>query len=165
MAADPRTVVGWLAAAVLVAGCGDPSAESGAAGPKADGPCGLTLLDRPAEVVTQPEVPEASQSESNLTLELSSASVEAVRVRVRFDGKLALDVRTPGVPHQCADEPVYSYEYQLPGDQVRVTTTTDQGQRRSTNVPLDDSKHWVVVQPQDGFPLGLHVFDEEVSWG
>lgn len=133
--------------------------------PKSSGPCGLDFLDRPAEVVSEPDIAEASAVESNLALDVSSVSSEPVRVTVRFDGKVALDIRLAATPAECADSPVYSHEFRLPGDAVQVTVTTDTGQRRSMTVPLDGPKHWVVVSPQDGFPLELRAFPHEVSWG
>ncbi len=160
-----KAMVALLAAAVLVTGCTDLSNWSGAASPTSSGPCGLDSLNQPAEVVSEPDIAEASEAESNLALDLNSASSEAVRVTIRFNGKVALDVRTPAVPEDCAHSPVYSHEFRLAGDQVKVTATTDQGQHRSISVPLGGPKHWLAVTPQDGFPLGLHAFDEEVIWG
>ena len=116
-------------------------------------------------MVSEPEIAEASAAEANLALDVNSSSSEAVRVTVRFNGKVALDVRTPAVPDDCAHSRVYSHEFRLPGDEVEVTATTYQGRRRSITVPLDGPKHWVAVMPQDGFPLGLHVSGEEVPWG
>jgi hypothetical protein len=154
-----------LAAAVLLGGCAGSSSMSGAPSPEPSDRCGLDFLDQPAEVVSEPEVAEASEAVSNLALDVSSASNEPVRVTVRFDEKLALDVRTPAVPEVCAHQPVYSHEFRLSGDEVKVVVTTDRNQHRSITVPLGGRKQWVVVQPQDGFPLGLRSYGQEVSWG
>ena len=78
---------------------------------------------------------------------------------------VALDVRTPAVAAQCSHPPVYSHEYRLLGDTARVTVATNQGQRRTISVPLSEAPHWVAVQPQDGFRIGVDVFDEEPAWG
>ena len=151
-----------LAGLVLLAGCGtsdkEPASESA-------GPCGLDFLNQAAEVVSEPEVAEASEEDSNLALDVNSVSSEPVRVTVRFDGKVALDIRTPATPEDCSHSPVYSHEFRLPGRAVTVTATTDHGQHSSISVPLDGAKHWVVVGHQDGFPLELRAYDEEVVWG
>jgi hypothetical protein len=152
-------------AALLLSGCAGSSSNSGAASPKSDGPCGLDFLNQPPEVVSEPEVAEASEEGSNLALDVNSVSSEPVRVTVRFDGEVALDIRTPATPQNCSHSPVYSYEFELPGQAVTVTVTTDQGQHRSIAVPLGGPKYWVVTGPQDGFPLELRAYDEEVSWG
>lgn len=147
-----------LAAGLLLSGCAGLSSDSG-------GPCGSDFLSQPADVVTEPQVVEVSEDDANLVLDLSSSTRKALRVTVRVNGKVALDVRTPAVSVRCSDAPVYSHEYRLRGDTAHVTVTTDQGQRRSITVPLAESPHWVAVQPQDGFPIGLDVFNEEPSWG
>ena len=157
--------VAALTAALLLTGCADSSAGSASSGPKSSGPCGLDFLNSQAEVVSEPEIAEVSEDEADLVLDLSSYTSDAVRVTVEIDGKVALDVRTPAVPSQCSDSPVYSLAYRLPEDRVRVTATTDQGERDSATVPLSGPTHWVVIQPQDGFPLKVRVFDEEGSWG
>src|SRR5688500_17256897 len=153
-----------MAATLLVTGCAT-SEGFGSSGPKSSGPCGLDFLDTPAEVESEPEIAEVSESEANLVLDLSSLTRDAVRVTISFDGKVALDVRTPAVPLQCGDSPVYSHAFRLPGNRVKVTATTDQRERASAIVPLSGSQRWVVIQPQDGFPLEVRVFDEEMSWG
>jgi len=154
-----------LAAALLLSGCTGSSSGSGAASPESGGACGSGLLDQPAEVVSEPGVVEVSEDDANLVLDLSSSTRKALRVTVRLNGEVALDVRTPAVPAQCSHSPVYRHQYQLPGDTARVTVATDQGRRRSITVPLDRPTHWVAVQPQDGLPIGLDVFDEEPAWG
>lgn len=133
--------------------------------PDASGPCGLDFLNGPAEVVSESEFAEVSEDDANLVVDLSSSTRQAVRVTIRFGGKVALDVRTPAVPKECAHSPVYSHAFRLPGSQVKVTATTNEGKQDSTTVPLSGPTHWVVVQPQDGFPLKVRVFDEEMSWG
>jgi hypothetical protein len=142
-----------LAAAVttfLLAGCG--AGESDA--------CSVT---RPAEVVAQPEVAEVSESASNVGLDVRSTLEERVRLTVRFDGKLALDIEMPGT--RCADGPIYRYAYRLPRGQTTVSTTTDQGQRETTTLTIGDDKRWVVVQVQEGFPLELQTWDSQPLWG
>jgi hypothetical protein len=154
-----------LAMALLLSGCAGLSSDSGAASPESGGPCGVDFLNRPAEVVSEPQVVEVAEDNANLVLDLSSSTRKALRVTVRLNGEVALDVRTPADSGQCSHSPVYSHEYRLRGDTARVTVTTDQGQRRSITVPLAESPHWVAVQPQDGFPIGLDVFNEEPAWG
>ena len=154
-----------LAAAVLLGGCTDSSSDPGAASPDSSGPCGLDFLNQPAEVVSDPQVVEVSEDEANLVLDLSSSTRKPVQVTIRLNGRVALDVRTPAVPEECSHAPVYSHEFRLPSDTAQVTVTTDQSQRRSISVPLDGPTHWVAVQPQDGFPIGLAAFDEEPAWG
>jgi len=116
-------------------------------------------------VVKAPDAAPVPESGSNLALDVSSVSREPVRVTVRFDGRTALDIRTPATPRACDHSPVYSYEFRLPGRAVHVAVRTDQGQHRALNVPLDGPKHWVVTGPQDGFPLQLRAYDHEVFWG
>ena len=88
----PTSSYGWrlcktriLPAAVttfLLAGCG--AGESDA--------CSVNQATRPVEVVAQPEVAEVSESASNVGLDVTSTLEKAVRLTVRFDGKLALDI-------------------------------------------------------------------------
>src|SRR3954452_20656696 len=154
-----------LATALLLSGCAGSSGASGAVAPEADGSCGLHSLDQPAEVMSKPHVLEVSEDNANLVLDLSSSTSKPLRVTVLLNGKVALDVRTPAVSARCGHSPVYSHEYRLSGDTARVTIVTDQGQRRSISVPLAESPRWVAVQPQDGFPIGLEIFNEEPAWG
>src|SRR3954452_3998282 len=154
-----------LATALLLSGCAGSSGDLGAAAPESGGSCGLHSLDQPAQVVSKPRVLEVSEDDANLVLDLSSSTSKPLRVTVRLNGEVALDVRTPAVSAQCSHSPVYSHEYRLRGDTARVTIVTDQGQRRSISVPLSEPPHWVAVQPQDGFPIGLDVFNEEPAWG
>jgi hypothetical protein len=154
-----------LAAALLLSGCADSTSGSGPASSEHGGPCGSDLLSQPAEIVSAPRVVEVSEGNENLVLDVSSSTREPLRVTVRLNGEVALDVRTPAVPAQCSHSPVYSHQYRLPGDAARVSVATDRGQRRSLSVSLDDPPTWVAVQPQDGFPIGLDVFNEEPSWG
>jgi hypothetical protein len=147
-----------LAAAVttfLLAGCGGGESVT----------CSVDLLNRPADVVTQPEVAEVSESTSNVGLHVSSTLEKRVRLTVRFDGKLALDIAMPGTPSQCSHQPVYRYAYQLPRGQTTVTATTDRGQRETTTLTVGGDKRWVVVGVQEGFPLQLQTWDSEPQWG
>ena len=160
-----KTVAAVLPALLLATACADSPARSGRTGPAASGPCGLDFLNGPAEVVTEPELAEVPEDEANLVLDLSSSASEAVRVTIQLDGRVALDVRTPAVPKECAHSPVCSHAFRVPGTEVVVAATTDQGKTDSATVPLGGATHWVAVQPQDGFPLEVRVFDEEMSWG
>lgn len=105
------------------------------------------------------------EAEANLVLDLSSTTRETTRVTILLDRKVALDVRTPAVADECSHSPVYSHGFRVPGDAVRLTVDTDQGRARSVTVPLDGGTRWVAIQPQDGFPIGLDVFDQEPAWG
>ena len=81
-----------LAAAVttfLLTGCSSPTSESADA-------CSVDPAERSAEVVTQPEVAEVSESASNVGLHVTSTLEEGVRLTVRFGGTLALDIEMPG---------------------------------------------------------------------
>jgi hypothetical protein len=121
--------------------------------------------NRPAEVVTQPEVAEVSDSASNVGLDVTSTLVKRVRLTVRFDGKLALDIELPGTPSRCADQPIYKYAYQLPRGLTTVAATTDQGQRETTTLTVGDGKRWVVVLVHGRFPLEVQPWDSEPQWG
>ena len=79
----PRTeavqVKRMLAAAVttfLLTGCSSPTSESANA-------CSVDPAKRSAEVVTQPEVAEVSESASNVGLHVTSTLEERVRLAVR----------------------------------------------------------------------------------
>ena len=129
----------------LLAGCG--AGESDA--------CAVNQATRPAEVVTQPEVAEVSESTSNVDVQVISTLDERVRLTVRFDDTLALDIYLPDTPRRCPNQPVYQYAYRLPAGQAIVTATTDRGQREATTLTAGGGKRWVAVQIQDGFPLEL----------
>jgi hypothetical protein len=154
-----------LTAALLLSGCAGSSSDSGVASPQPGDPCGLSFLNQPAEVVSEPQVGEVSEDDANLVLDLSASTRKPVRVTVRLNGKVAIDVRTPAVPAQCSHSPVYRHRFRLPSDTARVTVATDRGQRRSITVRLVGQTHWVAVQPQDGLPIGLDDFNEEPAWG
>jgi hypothetical protein len=144
-----------LAAAVttvLLAGCSSGAWDS-------------ATCNRPAEVVTQPEVAEAPESASNVGLHVTSTLVKRVRLTVRFDGKLALDIAMPGTPSRCTAQPIYKYAYQLPRGLTTVAATTDQGQRETTTLTVGDGKRWVVVLVQGRFPLEVQPWDSEPQWG
>jgi hypothetical protein len=136
----------------LLAGCG--AGESDA--------CSVNQATRPAEVVAQPEVAEVSESASNVGLDVTSTLEKDVRLTVRFDGKLALDIAMPGT--RCSDEPLYKYAYRLPRGQTTVTATTDQGHRDTTTLTVGNDKRWVIVQVQEGFPLELQTWDSQPLW-
>jgi hypothetical protein len=121
--------------------------------------------NRPAEVITQPEVAEVSESASNVGLHVTSTLVKRVRLTVRFDDKLALDIAMPGTPSRCTDQPIYKYAYQLPRGLTTVAVTTDQGQRQTTTLTVGDGKRWVVVLVQGRFPLEVQPWDSEPQWG
>lgn len=121
--------------------------------------------NRPAEVVTQPDLTEVSQSASNVDLQATSSLDERVRLTVRFDDAVALDVYLPGKPRRCTSWPVYQYTYRLPTGQAIVTATTDRGQREATTLTVAGHKRWVVVQIQDGFPLELDTWNSQPLWG
>ncbi len=154
-----------LAAALLVSGCAGSSINSGAESPEIGGPCGSDFLNQRAEIVNEPQVVEVSEDDANLVVELNSSTRKPLRVIVRLNGEVAMDVRTPAVAAECSHSPVYSHEYRLRGDTEHVTVVTDQGQRRSISVPLSESPHWVAVEPQDGFRIGVDVLNEEPAWG
>ena len=148
-----------LAAAVttfLLAGCSSLTGESDA--------CSGDPAKWPADVVTQPEVAEVSESASNVVLQVTSSLAKRVRLTVRFDGMLALDIEMPGTPSDC-EAPMYQYAYQLPRGQTTVTATTDREQRETTTLTVGGDKRWVVVQVQGGFPLELGTWDSQPQWG
>jgi hypothetical protein len=147
-----------LAAAVttfLLAGCSAGESVT----------CSIDVLNRPADVVTQPEVAEVSENASNVVLQVTSTLAKRVRLTVRFDGKLALDIEMPGTPSECSDEPMYQYAYQLPRGQTTVTATTDREQRETTTLTVGRDKRWVIVLVQGGFPLEVKTWDTKPQWG
>ncbi|MFC7727339.1 hypothetical protein ACFQW6_19680 [Nocardioides sp. GCM10028917] len=153
-----KSLAALTAVTLLVAGCADSSNA-----PARTDPCDFRNVT--AEVVSESEIASVPEAEANLVLDLSSTTREPTRVTVHFDRDVALDVRTPAVADECSHSPVYSHAFRLPGESVGLTVNTDQGRPRSVTVPLDEATHWVAVQPQDGFPIGLDVFDQEPAWG
>jgi hypothetical protein len=127
--------------------------------------CSIDLLNRPADVVTQPEVAEVSESASNVGLDVQSTLEKRVRLTVRFDGTLALDIAMPGTPSECSHQAVYKYAYQLHRGQTTVAATTDRGQRETTTLTVGDDKRWVIVLVQEGFPLEVKTWDSQPLWG
>jgi hypothetical protein len=152
-----RRILAATVTTFLLAGCSSLTGDSDT--------CPVELMDRPAEVVTQPEVAEASESASNVVLQVTSTLEKRVRLTVRFHGKLALDIGMPGTPSACSDEPMYQYAYRLPRGRTTVTATTDQGQRETTTLTVGGDKRWVIVEVQEGFPLELQTWDSEPQWG
>jgi hypothetical protein len=140
--------------AVLLAGCSSRASEG----------VDACRLDKPAEVVAQPEVTEVSASMSNVGLDVQSTLEERVRATVRLAGALALDIHVPGTDAECAHQPVYRHAYQLPRGKVVVTATTDRGQHERTTVTVGDRRRWVVVLVQDGFPLRLETWGSQPGW-
>jgi hypothetical protein len=152
-----KPTVAVVVLAPLLAACmGTTSGESG--------PC-VDALDQPVDVITRPQVEEASESASNFVLDVTSNFEKPVRLTVRFDGKLALDVSLPGTPSECSHPTVYSYAYDLPSEPVTVTAVTDGGERSATTLEPGAGKQWAVVQLQDGFPLQVRTWDSEPAWG
>jgi hypothetical protein len=152
----------WLLLAgimmLLLAGCSSLTSTDSES-------CSIDPEERPAEVVTRPDVAEVSETESNVGLDVTSTLEEPVRVTVRFGGTRALDIEVPGTPSDCSHEPVYRYAYRLPPGPMTVTATTDRGQRDTTTLNLATDRRWVVVQVQDGFPLQLSRWNSEPAWG
>ena len=119
----------------------------------------------PVEVVTESQIDEVPEGASNLVLDISSSLTEQVRLTIRVDRDLALDVRVPGTATDCVHPPVNSYAYDLPDRRVTVTVVTDRGQRGAASLELGAKKQWVVVQLQEGFPLHVEAWDSEPAWG
>jgi hypothetical protein len=153
-----KSLAALMAVTLLAAGCAE-----GSNAPALTSPCDFRNVT--TEVVSEPEINPVPEAEANLVLDLSSTTREPTHVTIHFDRKVALDVRTPAVAAECSHSPVYSHGFRLAGDSVRLTVDTDQGHPRSVTVPLDGAAHWVAVQPQDGFPIGLDVFSREPAWG
>jgi hypothetical protein len=145
-------------AAALLTGC---QVIPGAGAPR----CSVDPADAPVEVLDEPDVATAPKNRATLGVDVTSTLDEPVRVTVRLDRRLALDVEVPGSAAECAHEPVYRYDYRPTGAAATVTVRTDQGQRDSARVDLSNGKRWVVIQVQAGFPLELAVWDEEPAWG
>lgn len=116
-------------------------------------------------MLTEPELEEASQGQANVYIDVTSASESPVRITMKIDDTMALDVEVPGTPSDCSHQPVYKYAYQLTPGQSTVTATTDQGQRQSIPVAIGTAERWLVLSVQEGFPLGLEVWREKPSWG
>jgi hypothetical protein len=152
----------WLLVAgivtLLLAGCRTLTSQ----GPQS---CSIDPDERPVEVVTHPDIAEASEDESNVGLDVTSTMEEPVRVTVRFGDARALEIEVPGTSSDCSHEPVYRYAYRLPLGPITVTATTDRGQRDTTTLNLAAGKRWLVVQMQDGFPLQLSRWSSEPAWG
>ena len=140
---------------LLVSGCSVLGADS----------CSVDVDERPAEVVSTPELSPVPEQQANVVLDVTSTLEESVRVTVRVDGSRVLDVELPGSGAACAHEPVYRYGYDLPTGPATVAVTTDQGQSASRTVRASSATRWLVVQVQDGFPLGLRVYRERPQWG
>lgn len=153
-----QTMLAGAVVTSLVTGCSALTRQSAST-------CSVDDEKRPATVVTEPEVAEVSEEASNLLVDVTSTRDEPVRVTVRFDDKLALDVELPGTPSVCAHQPVYRYAYQLPRGRARVTVSTDGGQRGETTPTVGGGKRWVVVQVQDGFPLEVDTWNTQPQWG
>lgn len=144
------------AAPLLASACVGPLAMDSDPCPPLDG--------RPA-VVTEPQVGQTPEGKANLGLDVSSSLADAMRVTVRFDGEVALDVLLPAVSGDCAHPPVYRYAYRLPARKVSVVMTTGSGERARARIDLGAGKRWAVVQLQEGFPTEVEVSDEEPGWG
>lgn len=127
--------------------------------------CSVDPIDRPAEVVTQPQLAAVPERQSNLGLDVTSTSRRPVRVTVTLDDRLALDVNVPGAGRDCAHRPVYRYTYRLPRGPATVTATTDQGQRDTTTVTVDGGARWIVLQVEEGFPLQVKHFGGRPGYG
>ena len=153
-----RSLAALTAVTLLTAGCAYP-----ADAPARVDPCDFRTVT--VELVSEPDIASVPEAEANLVLDLSSTTREPTRVTVHLDRDVALDVRTPAVADECSHSPVYSHEFRLPGESVRLTVDTHQGRPSSVTVPLGGATHWVAVQPQDGFPIGLDVSDQEPAWG
>lgn len=119
----------------------------------------------PAEVVSEAEIDTVASDNANLVLDVNSTTRDAIRVIIRVDGAVALDVRTPAWPSNCTHPPTYSQYLRLPNGPARVTVDTGQDQHRATTVVLDRMTQWVAVQPQDRFPIGLTTYDREPVYG
>lgn len=160
----PRSVcVSLLGLTVTACGLDTGATDSGEPG----GPCGPTALVE--EVVAEPDLAEVPEDRANLVLDLSGATAAPVRVTVRLDGDVALDVRTPAAAG-CSHPPVFAHAYRVPEGPAEVVVTTDAGHRGSVTVPVTSSvggasTRWVAIQPQDDVPLGLGVYAEEPAWG
>ena len=127
--------------------------------------CSVDPTDRPAEVVTQPQLAAVSESQSNLGLDVTSTSRAPARVTVSLNDRLALDIKVPAAGRDCAHHPVYRYTYRLPRGPATVTATTDQGQRDTTTITVDGGTRWIVLPVEEGFPLRLKHFGSRPGYG
>jgi hypothetical protein len=81
----------------LLAACADN-------GSRDTGSC-ADAIERPAEVITELQLEEVSGSASNVGLDVTSNLKEPVRLTVRFNGTLAIDVEIHGTPAECSHPP------------------------------------------------------------
>lgn len=159
---DTRIQAVALAGLMAVLGSGCSNAESSDAVPPAM-ECSDALKST-FEVVREPEVEEASERDANFSVDLSSSFREPLRITVRMDGRLAVDVQAP--EDVCGLAPVNRFDFRVPpGSTTKVVVETSAGQRRSVNLTVKKEHRWLVVQPQEGFPLSVKVYDQEPQWG
>lgn len=110
---------------------------------------------------------EVPLAEANVVFSLSSASARPQVVTVRADSTL-FSVRLP--PHnQDGCRPplaafVFSHPFDLPPHAVTLEATAN-GERSTLSLTPGPRKQWVVVQPQDDFPLRMTVQLEEPRCG
>lgn len=130
----------------------------------ASGSCTIDPKDRPVEVLSQPEVQEASEEEANVIVQVTSSSESPARTSIHFGGDLAFDVEIPADPAQCAHQPIYAFSYDLDPGGVTMTAVTN-GEEHVETTKVSTAPIWLVVQVQDGFATSVRVYQREPQWG
>jgi hypothetical protein len=102
---------------------------------------------------------------SNVVIEATSTLPDRVRLTVRFDESLALDIRLPGTDARCASQPVYRYGYRLHPGPVDVKATSGGSKDGTATLHVDEQKRWLVITVQEGFPVSMREWTERPAWG
>jgi hypothetical protein len=114
--------------------------------------------------VRTPAVPTAVPARTNLTLIIVNVVDRKDRIRVRINGRKAVDASFPASAGRM-NPPVFEYRYAVPigTTDIRVKTPSDS---KTLRVPTTTTPNWVVVQNQsDEVGMALDLFHERPGFG
>jgi hypothetical protein len=75
-----------------------------------------------------------------------------------------LDVRLPAGDDYCGHEPVFSYGLSL-ADGAHEVAADAGGRKGNARLAVGEGRRWIVVMPQDGFPLHVDVSATRPGFG
>ena len=119
-------------------------------------------------VTPRPERAEAPLARANVVFKVANSSAQPQVVTVRDAKSTLFSVRLPPESRDACrpvlDRSLFVHPFDLPASAVTLEATAND-QRATLNLTPGPRTQWVVVQPQDGFPLHMSVSFDEPQFG
>jgi hypothetical protein len=111
---------------------------------------------------------EVPLARANVVFKVANSSAQPQVVTVRVTDSTLFSVRLPPESRDACrpvlEPTLFVHAFSLPASAVTIEATAND-QRARLNLTPGSRKEWVVVQPQDGFPLHMSVSFDEPQFG